>query len=234
MLRLTRRQTEILRQELDDHLGGLMTVVIDDGQSVGHMIDAAAEVTPEPGRSRGGVARFRISDYLGTPTGLVKAIRSAVAEADLIILHAGGTQCPPALVELVRFIADQEFSRPRFLIVVERLDLACAAPELVELVNLCRRIDLTLSRDSAYFREIAERPDLDERSLSLLVDLFENLLAGPLPHVTTRSLDRTCSAATKIGVRRAVELEYIGALPPGPQRDAVENAVKEALGGRSS
>lgn len=234
MLVLARRQIEILRQETDHRLGGLTTVVIDDAQSVDEVVSVVTGGSADSGGSDDDVVCFRISNYLGTPIDLVDAIRAAAAEANWIILHAGCNRCPPALLELMRFVAHQEFSRPRFLIVVERLDLACASPELAELATLSQRVDLTLVRDATYFREIMEPSELDAGTLTLLVDVFRRLQAGPLPDLTTRSLQRTCSTAALFGVRTAVETEYIARLADGSHRNAVANIIQEALRDRSS
>jgi hypothetical protein len=49
----------------------------------------------------------------------------------------------------MRYVASQTFTKPRFLILVERLDLICASPELADLAALRQPIDLTTNRDRA-------------------------------------------------------------------------------------
>lgn len=222
MLRLAGRQIETLRRDVDAGRQPV-TVIIDDGQPVAELIYGLV--------GRSDVPLFRMTDGLFAVPSLIDGVRGAAAAADWLVIYAGGTFCPPALVELMRFVAGQEFRLPRFITVVERLDLAWASPELAEVAALGRLIDLTADRDTAYFREIVTEPELEQRTVTLIVDLFERLRSGPLPDLTTRSLERACSAAAWGGVERGAELAFLGRLRPGPEHDAAEKIIKEALRG---
>jgi hypothetical protein len=250
MLRLAARQIDLLQRELAQSPEALLAVIFDDGQPVPELVQVVCGVAvsadgaliivnedPDPGRTdwygykRGDpVALFRISDYLGTPLTLISRIRVASAEAEWIVLHAGGTMCPPSLLELMRYVASQRFTKPRFLILVERLDLICAAPELADLAALGQPIDLTANRDQAYFREIITSADLDPETLTLLADVFARLWAGPLPDLTPRSLERTCELAPLLGLRHAVEGEYLDSWhDSGTDMKLVERIIEELL-----
>ena len=249
MLRLAARKVDVLQRELAQSSDTLLVVILDDGQPVSELVQVVCGVTdadaapitlsedPDPARTdwyghKPGdpVALFRISDYVGTPLTLINSIRVASAEAEWIVLHAGGTTCPPALLELMRYVASQTFTKPRFLILVERLDLICAAPELADLAALGPSIDLTTDRDRAYFREIITSADLDPETLTLLADVFARLWAGPLPDLTPRSLERTCELAPVLGLRPAVEMEYLDSgRASDTERERVEQVIREVL-----
>ena len=249
MLRLAARQIDLLRRELAQNSEALLVVILDDGQPVPELVQVVCGVTvaadhviilredPDStrtdwyGHKRGDpVAFFRINEYISTPLTLINRIRVASADAEWIVLHPDGTICPPSLLELMRHVASQTFSKPRFLIVIDRLDLICADPELADLAALGQSIDLTTNRDQAYFREIIASEDLSPEALTLLADIFARLWAGPCPDLTPRSLERTCESTPFRGLREAVENEYLHPWRcEDTEREWAEQVIREVL-----
>jgi len=233
MIRLAQRQVAKLLLEVEAKGVNPAYVVVEDGQSIGDLTHTVTGVDVGPGQSVDGVYRFRLSDYLSAGSRLVSRIQGAVEDAVWIIIHAGGTQCPPALLELLTYISSQDFRSPRFLIAVERLDLECASSELQELFMLRPLIDLTADRDNAYFLELVAPLGAPWAATVALVRLHLRMLesAAPAHLQSLRTLARACETAAHFDLGTAVDSNYLAGLDPSSaDYAAVRQLVEEVIG----
>jgi hypothetical protein len=228
MVGFAHRQVERLLREVVAQNDNPAFVVIEDGQSISDLTITVTDVAVGPSQSIDGVYRFRISDYAGADARLVSQIESAVADAAWIIIHVGGTMCPPALLELVAYISTQNFQKPRFLVVVERLDLECASSELLDLFTLGRTVDLTTNRDSAYFLELVAPLGASQAATEKLVQLHLLIVNSVVPArlQSLRTLIRACEMASYCDLQRTLDSQYLAGLDPST---ADYSAVKQLI-----
>lgn len=231
MTGLARRQVTRLLQDVVVKGPNPSYVVIDDGQSIGDLTHVVTGVEVGPGKSIDGVYRFRISDYAGAGSRLVSLIETAVTDATWIIIHAGGTQCPPALLELMSYVSNQHFRSPRFVLVVERLDLECASSELRELFKLGQIVDLTINRDGAYFLELVCPLGAPPTVTEMLVRLHLQMLESAVPaHLQSlRTLARACETGASVDLETTVDVNYLAGLDPASADYAVVRRVIEEV-----
>lgn len=233
MIRLTQRQVAKLLHEVEAEGINPAYVVFEDGQSVGDLTRTVTGIEVDSEQSVGGVYRFRLSDYVSSGSRLVSRLKTAVEDAAWIIIHVGGTQCPPALLELMTYISAQDFQTPRFLVAVERLDLECASNELQELFKLEPIIDLTIDRDEAYFRELVAPLGAPTAATEALVRLHLRMLESAVPAYlqSLRTLARACEIAAIFDLRTAVDSNYLGGLTPSSaDYAAVRQLIEEVIG----
>lgn len=233
MVGFAKRQVERLSHEVVEQHDNPAFVIIEDGQSVTDLVSEVTGVTVGPGQSGDGVHRFRVSDYAGSGVQLVSRIESAVADAAWIIIHVGGTVCPPAFLELMTYIAAQDFRWPRFLVVVERLDLECASDELLELFTLGRVVNLTTSRDSAYFLELVAPLGAPLAATEKLVQLHLRMVNSDVPaHLQSlRTLVRSCEMAAQYDLQSTLDLQYLAGLDSSTaDYSTVKQLIEEVFG----
>lgn len=214
----------------------LWSLIIDDAQDAEDLSIIISKQYAANGLSGSAAFRmFRLSNYLGDGQGvaLVSLIQSAAEESEWVTLYAGGTLCPPPVLELMTFLAGSSFEVPRFLVVVEALDYACASPELRQLVGLGKRVDLTEQRSGQYFVELVDRIGAPPEDVKQLVELHLRVLGTlPAPHRlhSTRSLLRACETVRVVGARTAAKLEYLVGLDPADRAYViVEQLINEVF-----
>lgn len=237
MLGWTRSQRDALRQiEMSPDVA-IWSIVIDDGQRAWQLVEIVTGKSPsltdsDPDRS---VPAFRLSEGYYSGPFLVEQLRQLIATASWIVIYAGGTRCAPELVELMQYLDGQNFDEPRFLVIVDAMDLECATTELQTLVHLGRLIDLTAHRDSEYYWELIADNDLPPPLARTLAEFHHQVAAlegsRSIPF-TTRNLNRAAHRlAAKDPITLAVEMEYLGGLNPDDSMHATVAGIYRRMFG---
>lgn len=230
MLGWARSQLDALKQIESSTGVAIWSIVIDDGQPVEQLAQIITGQQPsftDIGQSQS-VPAFNLSQGTAGPV-LVERLRREIAAATWIVIYAGGTQCPPALIELMQYVSGQNFHEPRFLIVVDAIDLECASAGLQALVRLGRFIDLTAGRNVEYYRELIANYDISATLKHKLADFHHQVAAldgsRSVPF-TTRNLDRAASTVAGldrtgifiglqgVSVADTIDLHYVAGLNP--------------------
>lgn len=103
--------------------GNPVYVLVYDTQGAGPLIEHLCGTSAEIEQADNGIAWFRLSHYLPTGELLVERIQEVADSVDWVFLHTGCSVMPPAVLELLRFVAVQEATRPRFVVVGEQTDV---------------------------------------------------------------------------------------------------------------
>lgn len=137
------RQRQQLIVNVQQSTNNPIFVIIYDTQSVTEIVETLTGVTISSSEmEKGGVARFRLSNYLPTGEKLVEDLKEAIPTFDWIILHTGCSICPEIILEFFQYLCSQTFSKPRIVVIGEQTDVTFGNENMQELFRLGHVVNL--------------------------------------------------------------------------------------------